>query len=305
MVKSMTGFGRGQVLKANRKCIIEIRTVNSKYLDIQVKTPRLLYGIENDIRKKVSSFVKRGKADVFVSYEDFSEGSKEVLCDIPLALEYKKALDEISLAIYGEDDETTASSGEKISSSFLARFNDVLTVNIKAQDDQGLLDFINPALEQALSALTAMRIDEGKSLVLQVEENLSELGDRVDFVAGLADSLAPALAERLSEKIKEFSQALLSEADLNHKDLTSEIALYADKCSIDEEITRMRSHLSQFGGILKEDGPIGKKMDFLVQEMLRETNTIGSKANDGRVTSAVVEMKTLIEKIREQIQNIE
>ncbi len=295
MPRSMTGFGRGQVDHDDRRCVVEIRTVNSKYFDLQIRVPRVLYGIENRIREMSSASVARGKTEIFVSFEDHSRDSKHVICDMPLVYEYEKVLKQIS-AVIGSDD--------RISASVIARFNDVLTVSYGDINDDQVWDLVSPAVARALESLTQMREIEGKALTGVIEGYLGDLSSLLSLVRNRAPMVTPEFAERLKKRISDLSGDLAGQY-IDEQRMAFEISVFADKCSVDEEITRLQSHISQFSATIREKGTIGKKLDFIIQEINREINTIGSKANDVIMTGYVVEMKNIAEKIREQIQNIE
>ncbi|MDD2393327.1 MAG: YicC family protein [Eubacteriales bacterium] len=295
MARSMTGFGRGQAEQEDRRCVVEIRTVNSKYFDLQIKIPRVLFGIENRIRETAAAQINRGKTELYISFEDNSKDSKHVKCDIPLVFEYSKALREIA-SVVGSDETPRA--------SVIARFNDVLTVSSGQIDDDRVWDFIAPAVSEALEGLLRMRETEGKSLCESIYEQLNELKSQHKYICDRAPKIAPEFEQKLRKRINDLTGDDISQS-IDDQRLAMEVAVLADKCDIDEEITRLASHFDQFSTVMSERGSIGKKLDFLVQEMNREINTIGSKANDVTITRYVVEMKSLVEKIREQIQNIE
>ncbi|MHB8962226.1 MAG: YicC/YloC family endoribonuclease [Saccharofermentanales bacterium] len=295
MARSMTGFGRGQVDMQERRCVVEIRAVNSKYCDLQIKLPRILYGIENRIRETATAGILRGKAEVYVTYDDYREDSKSVECDTALVNAYYTALKSIADAI---------GSDERIYASTLARFSDVLKVSAGEPDDEEAWRFVSPALTQALAALAAMRGNEGKALSASIRSNLSELKDQFHFVGQRAPGVTVEFASRLRQRITDLAGELAVQ-NIDEQRLAMEIAIFADKCAIDEELTRLDSHTRQFEDTLDESGSIGKKLDFIVQEMNREINTIGSKANDVIITGYVMRMKNDLEKIREQIQNLE
>jgi len=295
MAYSMTGFGKGANILSERKCTVEIKSVNSKYCDIQIRLPRQLNGIENKIRKEISSVLQRGKIDVYISYEDYSDESKQVIVDKALAKEYAKALSEVSLII---------GTKEKVYASTICRQGDVLKVQIGDIEDDRLWSFVETALKEALVEINEMRRTEGNALV----ENINEKAFRLQIIYNGIKERSPFIvnefAIRLNKRIEELAGDL-ADKKIEEQRLAMEVALFSDKCSIDEELIRLKSHLAQLVEILNSGGSIGKKLDFLIQEINRETNTIGSKANDLVITQNVVEMKTAIENIREQIQNLE
>jgi len=295
MAFSMTGFGKGSNILSDRKCTVEIKSVNSKYCDMQIRLPRQLNGIENKIRKEISTALMRGKIDVYISYEDYSDESRQVTVDKALAKEYSKALSEVSRLIGTE---------EKVYASTVCRLGDVLKVQTGDIEDDRLWNFVEIALKEAIAGINEMRRTEGNSLV----ENINEKAIRLQAIYKKINDRSPFVtkefAARLNKRIEELAGDLV-EKKIEEQRLAMEVALFSDKCSIDEELIRLKSHLSQLTEILNSGGAIGKKLDFLIQEINRETNTIGSKANDLEITQNVVEMKTAIENIREQIQNLE
>lgn len=295
MARSMTGFGRGQIDKQERRCVVEIRTVNSKYCDLQIKLPRILYGIENRIREAVTAGILRGKAEVYVTYDDYREDVKNVECDTALVNAYNKALRSIS---------DTIGSEEKVYASTIARFSDVMKVSSGEPDDEEAWNFVSQALAQALAALAEMRSSEGGALVTSIRLHLGELKDQCGIAAQRAPGVTVEFASKLRQRITDLAGELAVQ-NIDEQRLAMEIAIFADKCAVDEEITRLDSHTRQFESTLDESGSIGKKLDFIVQEMNREINTIGSKANDVVITGHVMRMKNGLEKIREQIQNLE
>jgi len=295
MAFSMTGFGKGSNILSDRKCTVEIKSVNSKYCDIQIRLPRQLNGIENKIRKEISSALQRGKIDVYISYEDYSDESKQVTVDKALAKEYAKALSEVSLII---------GTKEKVYASTVCRQGDVLKVQVGDIEDDRLWSFVEVALKQALKEINAMRQTEGDALVENINEKASRLQIIYNGIKERSPFIVKEFAIKLNRRIEELAGDL-AEKKIEEQRLAMEVALFADKCSIDEELIRLKSHLSQLAEILNSSGSVGKKLDFLIQEINRETNTIGSKANDLVITQNVVEMKTAIENIREQIQNLE
>jgi len=291
----MTGFGRSQLDTKDQKCVVEIRTVNSKYRDLNIRINRSLYGIEDKIRSMVSQYIIRGKTEIYISYEDMREGSTSVECNMPLAKEYAKALNNMIREIGSE---------EGVSALFISKFDDVLSVSSKLTDDEDTWNFIRPAIAEALDNLIKMRNTEGNALCGSISEHIEALKVMHEKVASLAPAVVFSYEEKIRARMKDLMKDF-SDGVLDEQRLATEIALFADKTSIDEEIARLDSHIKQFSGTLNSKGSIGKKLDFIVQEMNREINTIGSKANDAQITSCVVEMKNIVEKIREQIQNME
>lgn len=291
MIKSMTGFGRGTYEIDGRKYTVEIRSVNHKYSDVSVKLPRMLISLEDGIRKQVANNISRGKVDVFVTFEDYSEKVTNIRINKSLAKEYLKQLKELA-------DET----GLEFSPSVLeiSKLPDILKLEDSDETDQ-ISNELNVAVEEAIKNFVEMRTIEGQKLIVDMKTRIDWIEGKVEEIAGFSATLVPEYIEKLEARVKEY----LKTDVVDEARLAQEIVIYSDKCSIEEELTRLRSHISQFNNLLKGASPIGKKFDFLVQEMNREVNTIGSKANSLDITNRVIEIKTEIENIREQVQNIE
>ena len=291
MIKSMTGFGRGCYEVDGRKYTIEIKSVNHKYSDISVKLPRFLIRLEDGIRKQVAKNISRGKVDVFVTFEDYSEKLTNIRINKVLAKEYLRQLKDLA-------EET----GLEFSPSVMeiSKLPDIL--KLEDSDDEDLIaNELSVAVESAVKNFVEMREQEGEKLIIDMKKRIEWIATRVEEISEFSATLVPEYIEKLNDRIKEY----LKTDVVDEARLAQEIVIYSDKCSIEEEITRLRSHISQFSNLLKGDSPIGKKFDFLVQEMNREVNTIGSKANCLEITNRVIEIKTEIENIREQVQNIE
>ena len=295
MAISMTGYGCGEATEAERRVTVEIKTVNNRYCEIQIRLPRILASLENKVREEIARQVTRGKVDAVVSYEDNSPETYQITCDVGLARAYAKALRDIAESAGVPDD---ASAG------FLSRFSDVLSVEPARIDQDQIWLFIRIALLTALAGLGEMRRLEGRRLTEDILLRISQLEDRRLQILGRAPQVVDDYRVRLQERVK----VLLGDQSsvfFDEQRLAAEVALFADKCSIDEELVRLGSHLRQASDVIRQDEQSGKKMDFLVQEINREINTIGSKANDLSIVNDVVIMKTEVEKIREQIQNLE
>jgi uncharacterized protein (TIGR00255 family) len=291
----MTGFGRGQAVMADRKCSIEIKSINSKYCDIQIRLPKILNGLENRIRESVTNMLNRGKIDVFVNFEDNRVDSKTVIVDLPLVKAYQHALEEISAMI---------GSNENLYASQIAKMNDALSVQSVQLEEEEAWRLVSAALYDALASICTMKEKEGAALILDVSGKCDAMEAFLQQVLIRAPYVASEYRTRLQTRITELAGDLAKEL-IDEQRLAMEVAIFADKCAIDEEIVRLSSHIGQLRSTLAEDQAVGKKLDFILQEMNREINTIGSKANDITITKCVVEMKTELEKIREQIQNIE
>lgn len=292
MIKSMTGFGRGEHEEFGRSYIVEIKSVNHRYSDISVKLPKQLSYLEDTIRKFVSEHISRGKIDVYITQDKYSEDEIHVTVDHALASSYIKALHELRDTYKLEDD---------VSVSNVSKFPDLLTVDRVEDDKDKVWNTLSAAIEESLENLTKMREMEGRKL-------FEDLSNRAKYIKSVVDEInkrSPVVVQEYKTKLEERIKQLLGDIPVDETRLAQEVAIFADKSSITEEIVRLYSHLDQLLSILNEDVPVGRKLDFLVQEMNREINTIGSKASDIIITRYVVEVKSEIEKIREQIQNIE
>lgn len=292
MIRSMTGFGRGEYNEEGLEFLVEIKTVNHRYSDIFVKMPRSLTFLEDKVRDMVGKSVSRGKIDVYISYENSNEDSKLVAFDEPLAKAYIKALEQLK-SNYGLRDDVTVST--------LSRFPDVLKVEKAEEDEEKLWNVLRNAVEKALSSLVVMREKEGQEL----KNNLLERAFVIESILKDITARSPEVVKEYKQKLENRIKDLLDQQTIDESRIAMEVAIFADKCSIDEEIVRLGSHIVQLREALGMQQPVGRKLDFLVQEMNREINTIGSKANDLSITRGVLEIKGELEKVREQIQNIE
>ncbi|MDR1209655.1 MAG: YicC family protein [Clostridiales bacterium] len=294
MVYSMTGYGSGECTRYNRILTVEIKSVNHRYLDVSARLPRALSGLEERVRRRVAAAASRGKIDVYVSFDSFSDDDCAVTLNEPLADACAAAL----ISLKGRYPELK----DDLSLSLLAGRADIVTVEKQAGGDADeIWGALSGALENALTAFARMRGTEGANLaedILRKRDTLIYLCQRV---ADRAPLVAADYAERLRRKVSEA----LAGAEYDEARLIAEVTIFADKSCVDEELTRLKSHLLQLKDILEGGGAVGKKLDFLTQEINREVNTIGSKSNDLDITRAVVEMKSELEKIREQVQNIE
>jgi uncharacterized protein (TIGR00255 family) len=288
----MTGFGRGEYKSEKQDFLVEIKTVNHRYSDLFLKLPRQLSFLEDKIRESISKCISRGKIDVFVSYEEYGDNSRSVLLDEPLAKAYLKSVEALKEKYNLKDD---------ISVSLIARFPDVLKVEKTEVDEDETWQSFKKALDEALEALVKMRETEGAGLKKDMIERASYILGIVDNIDEYSPQVVKDYKQRLESRLKE----LLNQQVVDESRIATEVAIFADRCSINEEIVRLKSHIRQFKQTLDMDQPVGRKLDFIVQEMNREINTIDSKANDIEIAKHVVEIKSEIEKIREQIQNIE
>jgi uncharacterized protein (TIGR00255 family) len=295
MAYSMTGFGRGEAYHDECRITVEMKSVNNRYCDIQVRQPRILAALEGRVRELISSRLARGKIDIFINFEDNSANSISVKTDTALAQAYADAFRKIS---------DVAAVPDGLTASVIGRFNDVLKVETAQVDENAVWQLLQEALQQALERMCQMRGSEGGKLVKDINIKLDGLADLKERIA----RRAPTVPEDYRQRLQQRDQELLDEqsrAFYDEQRLAAEVAIFADRCAIDEELVRLDSHFVQFRDMLTENEPIGKKLDFLIQEINREINTIGSKANDLELTGYVVSMKSELEKIREQIQNIE
>lgn len=292
MVKSMTGYGHNEYQNEEIRMSIEMKSVNHRYCDVYIRLPRQLSCFEDKVRSLITSRVSRGKIDVFINWENIGEGTKEVILDEGLARAYYAAMSKIAQSLGLRDD---------ISSSSLARFPEILRLEKKEEDVEAIWAILENGVNQAIGTLITMREAEGEKL----KRSLLEICTSIEGYRMKIMERAPQIVAEYKEKLSTRIRELLENNAVDEMRIAMEVAMFADKASINEELVRLRSHLDQFREIIILDGPIGKKLDFLLQEMNREVNTIGSKANDLDVTRNVVELKSEIEKVREQIQNIE
>ncbi len=294
MAHSMTGFGRGEKVFDTRHYSVELKSVNSRFCDINVRMPKLFNFADANIRKTISDTLVRGKVDVYITFEDDSEASAEVVVNQGLVKAYSDAITNIA-EITGRADDVNASR--------LAAFPDVLSTRQKEIDEETIYSELEQALKQALDGMQEMRSIEGANLVSDIIDKINSLekvkGEIEDRAPKVVEEYKVRLSDRIDELLSDNNKAFYDEARI-----TAEVAVFADKCAIDEELKRLTSHFSQGKRILAVDDSVGKKMDFLIQEINRETNTIGSKANDLEITNRVMLMKNIIEEMREQIQNL-
>lgn len=294
MIKSMTGFGRGEYSDGKRQINVEIKSVNHRYSEVYVRIPRRYGFAEEPIKNRIKKTIKRGKIDVSVTTENLTEEDLAVKLNVPAAKQYFSNLREIQKEFDVQGD---------ITLEMLASMPDVLKAVPDVTDEKEVMDAVNKALEQAIENFDQMRIVEGEKL----EKDILKRGNIIkEYVSEIEDA-APELINVYAKKLRERIDELVSRnVDVPDERLAVETAIFADKSNITEEIVRLKSHIAQLKEILSSNGePVGKKLDFLIQEFNRETNTIGSKANDLQITNTMLEMKSEIEKIREQVQNIE
>ena len=291
MIKSMTGYGRGKLECEGREFIVEIKSINHRYNDTSIKLPRYLSFLEDKVRQYVTKCISRGKIEVYISVNNISAESKNVVIDKELAGEYVNAMRDM-ISLYGLKDD--------ISASALMRLPDIIRNN-DVDDEESYWEPLRNALDIALANIEEAKENEGARLKADIIERLAIISKYVDIVKEKSAGLLEEYRNKLITRVNELKANNI----VDENRIGIEIVLFADKSSICEEVTRLKSHIASLEKMLDVDGPIGKKIDFLVQEMNRETNTIGSKANSVGITNYVVEMKNEIENIREQVQNIE
>ena len=290
MIKSMTGYGRGVKEVNGREYIVEIKAVNHRYNDISIRMPRYLIFLEDKLRQYVSKTISRGKIDIFVTLNNLNNENRSVKVDKKLAEMYLSEMKNL-VNEYGVVDDITVTS--------LIRLPDVIVS--ENTDDDSYWDELKQTTDLALESIVDSRLKEGTSLKRDILSRLDILEKDIEYVNQRSSSLLDEYRQKLENRVKELN----ANSIIDENRIGMEIVLYADKSSICEEVTRLRSHVNSFRSMLEADGPIGKKIDFLVQEMNREINTIGSKANCLDITNQVINMKNEVENIREQIQNIE
>ena len=291
-MKSMTGFGRSKLEENSREYIVEIKSVNHKYSDISIKLPRNIMCFEEKIKKIISSNISRGKVDVFITFNNYSDEGKNVILNKELAKNYINQLRELANE-NGLDD--------KIRVTEITKMPDVLQLKIEDDDSEVIWKELEKCVNQAVANFVEMRETEGERIKQDLSVRINNIETLVNSIFSNTTGLIEDYVVKLRERIKEILQTdVVDEARL-----AQEIVIYADKCSIEEELTRLRSHIAQFRILLESKEPVGKKIDFLIQEMNRETNTIASKSVKLEITNLAIDVKTAMEDIREQIQNIE
>lgn len=293
MIKSMTGFGRGESSDGVHSFSVEIKTVNHRYNDIIVKMPKYLLFLEEKVKKLIKEYLNRGRVEVYINLEYLADSNIEVNVNIPLALAYKRELENLINQL---------EIGDDISLTHLLTLPEVIKTERKDVDEDVVWGCLSQALEIALENVVNMRKKEGIELKKDIEIQLRKLENLIDKI----EKRAPQVVMEYKEKLKERVSELMDEdADLDEERLNFEVVLFADKSDINEEVVRFKSHIKQFYMSLEQDEAVGRKLDFLIQEMNREVNTIGSKANDLEIINDVMDIKAQLEKIREQVQNIE
>lgn len=292
MIKSMTGFGRGENLQADRKFTVEIKAVNHRYFDVNIKMPKKLGFFEASVRNTLKNYIQRGKVDVFITYEDYTDTNFSLKYNETVAEEYLKHYRSMANTFGLRDDVTV---------SVLGRCPEVFTLEEQTVDEEEIWTGLNKALVTACEQFVEARIREGEHLKEDLLEKLNHMRENVSLV----EQRYPGIIEEYRKKLTEKVHELLGDSQMDESRLAAEVVLFSDKICTDEETVRLRSHIDTMKSALLEGGSVGRKLDFIAQEMNREANTILSKANDLTTSNVAIDLKTEIEKVREQIQNIE
>lgn len=292
MIRSMTGYGRSELQNDVCRIVVEIKSVNNRYLDIGIKMPRQLNQLEAQIRKELKKHMQRGKVDVFISYEDLAEANMSVKYNSRIAQEYWKHFAAMAEE-FGIDNDIRVST--------LARFPDVLTMEEEPADPEGIWENLQQVVRDAAKMFDDSRVREGEFLKNDLNGKLDEMLGHVEFIT----EKSPALMENYRKSLQEKVEELLQGSGIDESRIAQEVTIYADKVCVDEELVRLRSHIEATREELSRDGSIGRKLDFIAQEMNRESNTILSKSDDREISDHAIELKTSVEKVREQVQNIE
>ena len=292
MIRSMTGYGKQSLIVEKREYQVEIKSVNHRYLDINIKLPKSISYLEDTIKKEISAKIKRGKIDVFITFENNSQEGKNITINKELAKLYIEQLKQLA-------------QEEKISSNIeamdIVKLPDVLEIKTDEEDERIQNELIE-VVQGAISKIIEMKNVEGSKIEQDLLQRIDKIENKIMEISAKSTGLIEEYVVKLKKRIKE----ILKTEELDKSRLAQEVVIYADKCSIEEEVTRLKSHIYQFRNLISNNNEtIGKKLDFLIQEMNRETNTIGSKANNLEITNGVIDIKTELEDIREQIQNIE
>ncbi|MCD8196646.1 MAG: YicC family protein [Lachnospiraceae bacterium] len=292
MIKSMTGFGRCEVSEGDRKITVEMKSVNHRYLDAAIKMPKKLNSFESAIRAILKEYISRGKVDVFVSYEDMGKKSSSLSYNAPLAAQYMQ---------YFEQMEREFGLKNDICVSDLARFPEVLMIGEQQEDEEEIWHLLEQALRGACERFVEAREREGDALRADLIGKLDEMLALVAQIEERSPDIVREYRQKLTDKVEE----LLGDTQIEESRILTEVTLFADKICVDEETVRLKSHIESMKSVLEAGGEIGRRLDFIAQEMNREVNTTLSKANDLKLSDCAINLKTGIEKIREQIQNIE
>ncbi len=292
MIKSMTGFGRHEIVDDNCKIVIEMKSVNHRYLDLSIKMPKRFNFFESAIRSLMKQYIQRGKVDIFISYEDYNEGKVVLNYNQTLASEYIKYMKQMEEQFHITND---------VSTSILAKMPDVLTMEQVEEDEEQIWNVLQKALIGATKKFIQTRETEGEHLKNDLFGKLDNILSLVEEVEKRSPEVLFEYRNKLEDKVKE----LLQTSSIDEGRIVTEVTIFADKICVDEETVRLRSHINHMKDTLFQEDNIGRKLDFIAQEMNREANTILSKANDKSISQYAIDLKTEIEKVREQIQNIE
>ena len=292
MLKSMTGFGRSKYEAEGREYLVEIKSVNNRYSDISIKLPRSISFLEEKVKTSITNSISRGKVDVFINFINNSEKGKKIQINTELAKQYIEELRKL---------QTETGIIDNIGIMEISKMPEVLNLKIEDDDENLLWQELSECLNNAITSFLIMRENEGTKIKEDLEKRIEHVKEKIEKINEISAGLVEEYVVKLEKRVNE----LLKTTVVDETRLAQEIVIYSDKCSVEEELTRLRSHVSQFLNLLNAEEPVGKKLDFLIQEMNRETNTIGSKANSLEITNFVVDLKTEIENIREQVQNIE
>lgn len=292
MLKSMTGFGRAKYETNSREYIVDIKSVNNRYSDISIKMPRSISFLEEKVKQRITTAISRGKVEVFITFNNYSDKGKNIRINSELAKLYINEIKNLS-------DETNNS--QLINIQEILKLPDVLNIQLDEEAENLIWNELEIALSEAINNFINMRKKEGLKIQEDLEERIYIIEQNVNEIDNISSGLVQEYIVKLEKRINE----ILKNNVVDENRLAQEVVIYSDKCSIEEELTRLKSHIVQFRDLLNSNTANGKKIDFLIQEMNRETNTIGSKANNLQITNYVIEIKTELENIREQIQNVE
>lgn len=292
MIRSMTGFGRCEKVTDDYKVIVEIKSVNHKYCDIMIKAPRKLNQFEVAIRNILKEYIKRGKVDVFITYENLKSGNVRVKYNSELAKSYAESLHSIG---------TDFGISSEFNAVLLSRYPEVITLEEIADDENEVFERVEEAVRAACDSFVASREEEGARLKKDIIDKLDFIGETVDYIV----KRSPEVVNEYRVKLKSKVEELLGNVTVDESILATEITVYADKMCVDEEMVRLKSHIVSMKKALEDEESIGRKLDFIAQELNREANTTLSKSTDVSISDKAIDLKTEIEKIREQIQNIE
>lgn len=292
MLRSMTGFGRNKYEIDGREYLVEIKSVNNRYSDINIKMPRNISFLEEKVKKTLTNSISRGKVDVFINFTNYSEKGKKIKINTELAQNYIEELRKL---------QKETNIIDNIGIIDISKMPEVLNLRTDDDDEELIWQELSECLNKAVTGFLLMRENEGTKIKEDLEKRIEIIKVKIEQINKISTGLVEEYIVKLEKRVNE----LLKTSVVDETRLAQEIVIYSDKCSVEEELTRLRSHINQFLNLLQEEKTIGKKLDFLIQEMNRETNTIGSKANSLEITNLVVDIKTEIENIREQVQNVE